>query len=271
MEASKGHIYSAFARWATASYLYAPWILLAALITAVICTTYISRNLGMNTDTTDMLSEHLPFRINIKHYNKTFPQEMDSLLVVLDAATPEQAYATAGLLSARLKDDPKNFQDVYAPNVDPFFVRNSLLYESIPELERISDHMANAQPLISHIARDPTLHTFASVLTGAVEELRKGRSMELGPLLDSLSATLNARLAGVPRILSWQTLFRGESQKTRYQEFIIVKPKQDFTQLYPAERSISALHAAATEIGLTNDSPVQMRVTGEVALADEEL
>ncbi|MEE9547991.1 MAG: MMPL family transporter [Nitrosomonadaceae bacterium] len=271
MEASQGHIYSAFARWATASYLYAPWILLVALLTAVTCTIYISRNLGMNTDTTDMLAEHLPFRVNMKHYNKTFPQEMASLLLVLDAPTPEQAYAAAGLLSARLKEDPINFQDVYAPNVDSFFVHNSLLYESIPELERITDHMASAQPLIAHIARNPTLHTFASVLTGAIEELRKGRSLELGPLLNSLSATLNARLSGVPRILSWQTLFRGEPQKIRYQEFVMVKPKQDFTQLYPAERSISAIHVAATDIGLTNDSPVRMRITGEVALADEEL
>ena len=46
-------------------------------------------------------------------------------------------------------------------------------------MERITDHMASAQPLIAHIARDPTLHTFASVLTDAVEELRKGRSIEL--------------------------------------------------------------------------------------------
>jgi len=271
VEASKGHIYSAFARWAAASYLYAPWIILVAVLTAMSCAVYISRNLGMNTDTTDMLAEHLPFRVNLKHYNKTFPQEMDSLLVVLDAPTPEQAYATASLLSARLKDDTQNFQDVYAPNVNPFFIHNSLLYESIPELERITDHMANAQPLIAHVARKPTLQTFASVLSGAVEELRKGRSLELGPLLNSLSETLNARLTGMPRILSWQALFRGEPQKIRYQEFVMVKPKQDFTQLYPAEKAISALHTAASDIGLTNDSPVQMRVTGEVALADEEL
>ena len=103
MEASQGHIYSAFARWATASYLYAPWILLVALLTAVTCTIYISRNLGMNTDTTDMLAEHLPFRVNMKHYNKTFPQEMASLLLVLDAPTPEQAYAAAGLPTASAK------------------------------------------------------------------------------------------------------------------------------------------------------------------------
>ena len=57
--------------------------------------------------------------------------------------------------------------------------------------------MANAQPLIAHIARDPTLQTFISVLSGATDELRKGRNLELGPLFHSLSDTLNARLTGV--------------------------------------------------------------------------
>ena len=193
------------------------------------------------------------------------------MLVVLDAPTPEQAYATASRLSSLLRNDTQNFQDVYAPNVDSFFIQNSLLYESIPELEKIADHMANAQPLIAHIARDPTLQTFISVLSGATDELRKGRNLELGPLFHSLSDTLNARLTGMPRILSWQELFRGKPQKNRYQEFLMVKPKQDFTQLYPAEKSISALRAAASQIGLTKDSPIQMRITGEVALADEEL
>ncbi len=271
MEVSKRHIYSTFGRWATTSHLYAPWIILAALLAAMSCALYISKNLGMNTDTADMLAEHLPFRVNLKHYNKTFPQENDSMLVVLDAPTPEQAYATASLLSNFLKNDTQNFQDIYAPNVDSFFIQNSLLYENIPELERITDHMANAQPLIAHIAKDPTLQTFASVLSGATDELRKGRNLELGPLFYSLSATLNARLSGTPRVLSWQELFRGKAQKERYQEFIMVKPKQDFTQLYPAEKAISALQTAAHKIGLTADSPVQMRITGAIALANEEL
>ncbi|MBL79082.1 MAG: hopanoid biosynthesis-associated RND transporter HpnN [Nitrosomonadaceae bacterium] len=271
MEASKRHIYSTFGRWATTSHIYAPWIILVALLAAMSCSVYIAKNLGMNTDTADMLAEHLPFRVNLKHYNKTFPQENDSMLVVLDAPTPEQAYATAGLLSDLLKNDTQNFQDIYAPNIDSFFIHNSLLYENIPELERIIDHMAKAQPLIAHIAKDPTLQTFSSVLSGATDELRKGRDLELGPLFYSLSTTLNARLSGTPRVLSWQELFRGKSQQERYQEFIMVKPKQDFTQLYPAEKAITALQAAAHEIGLTADSPIQMRITGAIALADEEL
>ena len=224
----------------------------------------------MNTDTTDMLSEHLPFRVNIKHYNKTFPQDMDNLMLVLDAPTPEQAYAAASQLAAQLRKNPV-FTDIYLPGIDPFFERNGLLYESVPELEQITDRLAAAQPLMAHIAGNPTLHTLSVVLTGAVQELDKGRSLELVPVLDGMSATLNARLADKPRALSWQMLFRGEAHKSSYQELLMVKPKQDFSQMFPGEQSITAVRAAAKEMGITDGSPVRLRITGEVALADEEL
>ena len=224
----------------------------------------------MNTDTTDMLSEHLPFRVNIKHYNKTFPQDMDNLVLVLDAPTPEQAYAAASQLAVRLAKNPV-FTDIYLPGADPFFERNGLLYESLPELEQITDRLAAAQPLMAHIAGNPTLHTLTVVLTGALQELHKGRSLELAPVLDGMSTTLNARLADKPRALSWQMLFRGEAHKNSYQELVMVKPKQDFSQMFPGQQSITAVRAVAKEMGITDTSPVRLRITGEVALADEEL
>lgn len=269
--ASHGHIYAVFARWTSFCYRHGAWVLLASLLTVAACGVYVARNLGMNTDTADMLSEHLPFRVNLKHYNQTFPQDMDTLLVVLDAPAPEQAHLAAEHLAERLRTDPGNFHDVYPPTVNSFFARNGLLYLSVPELEQITDSLAQAQPLIAYIATDPTLPAFASVLTGAVEELGKGRSLELQPVLAAVQTTLDARLAGSPRVLSWQALFHGGERKKTYQELIVIKPRLDYSQMFPAEQSIAALHAAAEEIGITDAGPVRMRITGEVALAEEEL
>lgn len=271
MEASHSRVHDAFAYWTSISYRYAPWVLLAALLIAVASSIYISRNLGMNTDTTDMLSEELPFRVNLKHYNKTFPQDIETLLIVLDAPTPEQARLSAEQLAKRLQADAQNFYDVYSPRVDDFTARNGLLYQSIPDLERITDSLAAAQPLITRITRDPSLAAFADVLTGAVDELNKGRNIELRPVLNGVNTTLEARLNGSPRALSWQTMFSGESQKNTYQELVIVKPRLDYSQLFPAEESIAALYAAAESVGITENSPVRLRITGEVALAAEEL
>lgn len=268
---SHSRIHDLFAGWSSFCYRYGAGVLIASLLAAIGCGVYVSQNLGLNTDTTDMLSEHLPFRVNMKRYKETFPQDVDTLLIVLDAPTPEQAHSAAGRLAEELKKDSTHFHDVYAPNADDFFTRNGLLYESIPELQRITDRVAAAQPLMAYIATDPTLRAFADVLTGAVGELRKGRSLELQPVLSGTSATLDARLSGAPRALSWQVLFSGDAQKRQYRELIIIKPSLDYTQLQPAEQSIAAVHAAARQVGIDGDSPVQLRITGEVALAEEEL
>ncbi|MBA0922743.1 MAG: MMPL family transporter [Nitrosospira sp.] len=271
MEASKSHLYKAFARWTSASYRHAPWVLFLMLLIAAACTVYISRNLGMNTDTTDMLSEDLPFRAHIKHYNKIFPQDMNNLLLVLEAPTPEQAYVTADRLATLLKKDAINFYDVYPANIDPFFEKNGLLYKDIPELERITDRLATAQPLIARIAKDPSLQNFASVLSEAIGELRKGRNLDLTPVLNGMSTTVEAKLTDIPRVLSWEILFHGDPQKKKYRELIIVKPRLNYTQIFPAEQSILAIHAAAKDAGLMDNSPIRIRITGEAALADEEL
>lgn len=271
MKFSHNCTYNLFAFCTSFSYRYAPWVLLIALLFTVASAVYTARNLGMNTDTTDMLSEHLPFRINSVKYDKAFPQDSGILLLVLSAPTPEQAYSTASRLAVSLKKDSKNFSDVYAPGTDDFFGRNGLLYEDIPQLNHIADHLAEAQPLIAQISRDPTLYSFIGLLTQAVDELNKGQYLELGPVFNGVSETMDARLAGKSRPLSWQTLFRGEPAKTSYQEIIIVKPRPDYSELLPGKQPILAVRTAAEQIGLTDDGPIQLRITGDVALADDEL
>lgn len=271
METSNSRIHRAFAQWTSIAYRYAFWVLLIALVVTVMSGIYIARNLVMNTDTTDMLSEELPFRVNLKHYNKTFPQDIETLLIVLNAPTPEQVRSATERLARQLKQDSENFYEVYSPRVDDFTARNGLLYQSIPELERITDSLATAQPLITRITQDPTLAAFTDVLTGAVDELNKGRNIELRPVLEGVNSTLEARLNGSPKALSWQTMFSGEAQKNTYQELIIVKPKLDYSQLFPAEQSIAALYKAAESVGISDASPVRLRITGEVALAEDEL
>ena len=58
--------------------------------------------LGVNTDTTDMLSEDLPFRRNDAAMNAAFPQFTDVLSIVVEADTPDRADDAAAALAADL-------------------------------------------------------------------------------------------------------------------------------------------------------------------------
>ena len=119
-KASHSRVYGIFARWVAACYRHAAWILLAAAVLAVGCALYTARNLVMDTDTTDMLSEHLPFRANDERYRKAFPQDADIMLLVLEAPTPEQAHVAAKRLSARLKTMPAIFRRFMRPTSTTF-------------------------------------------------------------------------------------------------------------------------------------------------------
>jgi uncharacterized protein len=270
-ESSHSFSYRFFARWATFSYRNAASVILAAILLASLCAVYTSRNLGVHTDTTEMLSEELPFRANDIRYMAEFPQHNEAMLLVMDAPTPEQAYSAAKRLTATMKQDTIHIDDAYYLSGDSFLERNGLLFKSIPELGDITDHLAAAQPLISRIAGDPTLYTFATILTEAVEELRTGRKLELAPILSGVSTTIDARLTGEPRALSWQVLFSGEKQENTYQDLILVKPNLDYSQIFSAQQSITAIREAAQQIGLTDNSPEKLRITGEAALAYDEL
>lgn len=115
------------------------------------------------------------------------------------------------------------------------------------------------------------MDTFASVLTEAVDEMISGRNLDLGAVFNGISTTLDARMTNTPRALSWQILLDGEQQADRYQEIILTRPKLDYTQLFAAEQPMNAIREAARNLGITADSPTKLRITGEAALAFDEL
>ncbi len=271
MKSSHSSSYRIFARWAEFSYQNATWIILLVLLLTSLCTVYTVNNLGVHTDTTDMLSEDVPFRANHIRYKESFSQYEDTFLLVLDAPTPEQAHQAAKRFTNYLQKDSTQFSNTYYLTGEPFFEQNGLFFKSLSELGRITDYLAAAQPLIARIAGSPTLYTFSSVLTEAVDELHAGRQLELEPVFNGVSATLDARLSGQSRALSWQALLGGETQKETYQELIIVQPKLDYSQIFAAEGPINAIRIAAQDMGFTPNAVEKLRITGEVALAHDEL
>lgn len=257
--------------WAAFSYRYAFWILCFLLITGVACGIYTARNLQVLTDTADMLTEELPFRVNLAKLNKAFPQYENTLILVLDAPTPEQAHTAASQLTAYLKDGHIDAYDIYHGAGDPFLEQNGLLYKSITELEFLADRLAAAQPLIVRIAQNPNLLTFIQTLAEAIDAFRDGNNLELDPVLDGTTATLTARLVNNPRPLSWQALFNDEHSQSSYKEIIILQPKLDYSELFAAKDSIDAIRAAFQALNLEKNFLTKLRITGEVALSYEEL
>lgn len=178
-------------------------IMMAAMSTAGLHY-YTVNNLGINTDTADMLSAKLPFRQTYEAYKREFPQYVDTLLLVIDADIPEQAGAAADALADRLTRMPQLFKSVYPPGGDRFYVTHGLLYLDVEELGELTDQLAQVQPFLGELASDPSLRGLLVMLGSAIDALEDGEEVDLDPVFLRMNKAIDAQLMQRDYQVSWQ-------------------------------------------------------------------
>jgi uncharacterized protein len=252
----------------------------AAVAVVVICVLggillgdYAVTHLSVDTDTNDLISPDLPWRKREAEFDRAFPQNVDLLAIVIDAGTPGQAEDAAATLARWLRDRPALYRTVRRPDGGEFFTRDGLLFLSTKEVQDVADQLITAQPLLGALAADPSLRGLFSAISLALEGVKNGEiTLEaLAAPLTALADPIEAALAGRPHHLSWESLFTGRTpQPQEMRRFILVQPTLDYSALEPGARASSAIRIAAKEFGLTPEHGVRVRLTGPVALSDEE-
>ncbi len=236
--------------------------------------TFVLPHLGINMDHKQLMASDLPFRQAALAFARHFPPLDDSLLVVIDAQTPEQTREAAEKLAERLAADREKFSQVYVPGAGSFFQRHALLYRSPEELDDFADHLARLQPVLAELSRDPSIANLASLVRlGLERERAQGRGAEhWSAILDQIADATVRVFDEYPVSISWESLMLEESaldEGTR--QVIIAEPVLDFDKLLVAERAIEAIHAAAQALSLVPERGVRVRLTGNPALNYEEM
>lgn len=239
---------------------------------AVACLYYTVNNLGMNTDTQDMLSPELEWRQNDIRMDRLFPQYTDNILIVIEAGTPDEAVDAASRLSGKLKGQKQLFKSVYYPNGLEFFRTSSLLYLDVDELQDLADNLASIQPFLARLTGDQTLHGLFSMLEEAINARMDGEDIDLDPLLKRLDSAFLAVMNNQHHRLSWRALMSGTVEnKPVYREFILLQPRLDFAGLFPANHAIENVHQLGRELELAEENGIRLRLTGSAVLSHEEL
>jgi hopanoid biosynthesis associated RND transporter like protein HpnN len=248
-------------------------IAVLALVATVSLGWWAATHLSIDTDTERIISPDLPWRKREAAFDALFPQNNAVLAIVVDAESGGRADDAAAALAARLRADPALFRTVRRPEGGDFFVRNGLLFLPVDELQAMIDEVIAAQPLIGTIAADPSLRGVFDALGLALEGVQRDEtSLEaLEAPFGALAAAIEAAAAGTVEPVPWEELFTGrEPRAMELRRFILVQPVLDFTQLQPGAAATSAVRKAALELGLTPENGVRVRLTGDVALSDEE-
>jgi hopanoid biosynthesis associated RND transporter like protein HpnN len=228
---------------------------------------------AIHTDTSQLISPRLPWRQRELQLDAAFPQQVDTLLVVVDGATPELADDAAKRLTAALGDDRLHFAAVHEAAGGPFFEHNGLLFLSTEDVQHTTEQLIRAQPFLGTLAADPTLRGLAQALSYIPKGVKEGaiEFKDFEKPLARLSTTIDALLAGRPASFSWDELMTGEAPAPHeLRRFINVKPVLDFEDLQPGAAASDAIRKDAIELGLTKENGVTVRLTGTVAMADDE-
>jgi len=248
-------------------------VVAVCLVLAVLFGWYTATHWKIDASTDHLIDPTLPWRQAEAEMARLFPQNEDTLVVVVDGATPELADDAAGRLAQRLAARPDMFISVRRPDASDFFRRNGLLFLPTAEVERLTDALAKAQPLMAALAGDPSVHGLFGAFNLALEGAAAGQldPAELDRSFAAIADSLQAAQAGHGPPLSWQRLLTGrEPTHMELQRIILAKPVLDNSQLRPGAAPSALVRSTAAELDLNQANGVRVRLTGVVALNDEE-
>ena len=262
---------------------------------------YAAGNLGINTDTAEMLSPELSFRRNNELLKELFPGSRAGITVVIDATTADLADRAANTLVTRLRARPEHIRSAERPGGEAFFRDHALLYLSLDELESLSRTLRDAEPFIDAILDDPTFRGLVSAMADALLEERGERAREGSPERagepsgdegprsdgneDSIpgGATLTAAvrelaiavesfLEGDRYEIPWSEVILGEdAEGGRKRVHVSIVPELDHGRILPAGGTMATIRELAAEVESDGIQWVRVRTTGQTALEHEEL
>jgi uncharacterized protein len=250
---------------------YPWWVIAFALMLAALTSLYAATHFKIKTDVDALISPDLPWAQRAQAYAKSFPDR--PILAVVDAPTPELADQAAAKLEAALNTHSDQFVAATAAGSGPFFARNGMLFLPTGEVERTTEALGRAEPLVGTLAADPSLRGVLDALSLALEGVVRGE-LSLGALSAPMTAaadTLQAVIDGRPASFSWQVLTTGKPAAPEdLRRFIQVEPKLDFGALEPGRAATDTIARLASDLALGTDFQARVRQTGRIPMEDDE-
>jgi hopanoid biosynthesis associated RND transporter like protein HpnN len=251
-----------------------PWPVIAVgLLLTLLSGFYAARHFAINTDVDKLIASNLPWQQRQTALDKAFPGRTDLILAVITAPTPELAQAAADALAERLAPRQDLFRAVRQPDSGKFFRQNGLLFASSEVVQQTTAGLTQARPFIEELAVDPTLRGMTQALSAGLMGVEHGQ-LPLGAttrLMTMAAQAVEDVLAGRPASFSWHELLSGEkSTAAERRRFIEFHPVLDFSALQPGKAASDAIRKAATDLNLAGRYQANLRLTGQVPIADEE-
>lgn len=224
----------------------------------------VAERFQINSKLGDLIEQNARWRTDFDAYKEKFPQLIDTAFIVVSSRSVRDIETVSRAINRSLLARPDQFQDVYAPGASDFFRTNALLFMDVEELESLVDQLAQAQPLLTAMAEDPSLR-------GLLELIRDGLENDPGAELERiarlLATSVHAIAEGEDGRIRWADEFFNDEEL--HYGLISLKGAKDFGVALPNSATMENLRLLLADIEVP--SGVQLALTGEVALAHQEI
>ncbi|MEZ0251216.1 MAG: MMPL family transporter [Methylobacteriaceae bacterium] len=248
-------------------------VLITAAILTIVGVAAAAHLFRINTDVERLIDPSVSWRKDEIAFEKAFPQRTNLVAAVIDGETPEIAEEAAARFAEALKAHRSEIETVYRPDGGPFFDRNGLLLMSQEELEQTTQRLIEQQGLLGPLAADPSLRGVMRVLSLGVKGVKSGDAKleDLAQPMEQIDGTLRKVLDGQRARMSWQTLLAGgRSETTDTRKFVMIQPVLDYNALEPGREATKLIRRLAAEQNIDAAHGLRIRLTGPVAVADDE-
>ena len=229
---------------------------------------------AITTETDQLLQSDSVLHRNKVAYEQAFPQLAKVIVAVVDAGSSDAAEKAAAALAGALNASPgKALRKIWRPDGGAFFDQNGLLLLPADQLKATLDQLQTQQQTLVALSGDPSLRGLMRLL-----QIGAGRgALDANTaLVTRFADVVEQVLAGKTATVSWQSAMAGQQQSgqsqtdSRLRRFVLVDPILDYNALQPALQATTRIRDAASELQLTPDRGIRVRLTGLAPLADEE-
>ena len=147
-----------------------------------------------------------------------------------------------------------------------------MLFLDRDKLEATLDRIIDAQPFLGTLANDPSARGLFAALgrLGQGVERQQANSAAYQTALSAFHDAIADALDGHPRPLSWMRLLAGDTADSGPYKFVLAQPRLNHAEIEPGGAALRAMRDAAKKLEFVRSGEARVRITGSVALADEE-
>ena len=238
-------------------------ITLAALYIAV-------TQFSINSDTSRLIRQDTHWKHVYDRFTKVFPQYANNTYVVVSGKTPSAVSNVSRALEKQLEKKTESFQLVYGPANSEFMDDHALLFLPPDDLDSLVSNLAEAQPFLTSIARDPNLRGLFSLLTNALNE-NEALPGSMSRFTNLLSDAIDSTLDGQSLPVAWRDEMLNLDRDDTLYNIIFIQGRQNFGESLPNAKIIQEIRSVIDALEHAQKSQVEIRLTGQIPLDHGEI